>query len=187
MQRVLAAETKSLIEVLHKPASFWESSPKHKVTTLALICQTRDPAAIPDIVPLLLSELTRVLGPAELPWLDQVMREHSPYRWSYPSAWAELKPGQLKCLKRFGTESVLALGMASLHFSGNVRDEALRKLSDVQDGTELPFLLMRLNDWVQEVRHTAHLLVRERLTTKSPVALPHFCTGLSNKCAGPSS
>jgi HEAT repeat protein len=180
MQKVLGAETKSLIEALHEPVSFWESAAKHKISTLALISQTGDPAAIPDIVLLLLdgnrvvsrsavaavSRLTRLLNPAELPWLDLVMRERSPYRWSYPSAWAELKPDQLHLLERFGKESVSSLGMASLHFSGYVRDEALRKLTDAQDGAELPFLLLRLNDWVQEVRRTAHLLVRERLTTK---------------------
>ena len=165
MQRVLGAETKSLIETLHKPVSFWESPAKYKMSTLALISQTGDPAAIPDIVLLLLdrdrevsrsaaeavSKLTRLLSPSELPWLDLVMRERSPYRWSYPSAWAELKPDQLHLLERFGSESVYALGMASMHFSGYVRDEALRKLSDAQGGTELPFLLLRLNDWVQEV------------------------------------
>jgi hypothetical protein len=150
------------------------------MSTLALISQMGAPAAIPDIVLLLLdrerdvsrsaaeavSRLTKLLSPTELPWLDLVMRERSPYRWSYPSAWAELKPDRLGLLQRFGRESVCALGMASLHFSGYVRDEALRKLTDAQDGTELPFLLLRLNDWVQEVRHTAHLLVRERLTIK---------------------
>src|SRR5260370_13863650 len=180
MPRVLAAETKSLIETLYKPVSFWESTAKHKMSTLALISQIGDPAAIPDLVVLLLdrdrdvsgsaaaavSKLIRLLSPAELPWLDLVMRERSPYRWSYPSAWAELTSDQLHLLQRFGKESIYALGMASLHFSGYVRDEALRKLTDAQDGAELPFLLLRLNDWVQEVRHTAHLLVRERLTTK---------------------
>jgi hypothetical protein len=50
MQRPNAAETKGLIELLYRPASLWQSSKKHKVGTLALISQTRDPAAIPDIV-----------------------------------------------------------------------------------------------------------------------------------------
>jgi HEAT repeat protein len=180
MQRPHAAETKRLIELLHRPVSFWESSKKHRVGTLALISQTRDPAAIPDIVLLLLdrdsdvarsaasavSALVEVLRPEDLPWLDQVMRERSPYNWSYPSPWTELKPGQLKLLQRFEEESVFALGVASMHYSGYVRDEALRKLSDTQDGTELPFLLLRLNDWVQPVRQTALALVRLRVTSK---------------------
>jgi HEAT repeat protein len=189
MPRVLAAETKSLIETLYKPVPFWESTAKHKMSTLALISQTGDPAAIPDLVLLLLdrdrdvsvsaaatvSKLIGLLSPAELPWLDLVMRERSPYRWSYPSAWAELQPDQLHLLQRFGRESIYALGMASLHFSGYVRNEALRKLTDAQDGTELPFLLLRLNDWVQEVRHTAHLLVRQRLMTKyAPFFVSHI-------------
>ena len=160
MQRPHAGETKKLIELLHRPVSFGESSKKHRVGTLALISQARDPDAIPDIVLLLLdrdrdvarsaasavSALVEVLRPEDLPWLDQVMRERSPYNWSYPSSWAELKPGQMNLLQRFEEESVFALGVASMHYSGYVRDEALRKLSDTQDGTELPFLLLRLND-----------------------------------------
>jgi len=173
-------ETKELIEVLYKPVSFWESSKKHKISTLALIGQTRDPVAIPDIVLLLLdrdrdvarsaatavSALVEVLSPEDLPWLDQIMRERYPYSWSYPSAWAELKPGQLNLLQRFERESIFALGVASMHYSGYVRDEALRKLSDTEDGTELPFLLLRLNDWVKEVRWAALAFVRQRLSSR---------------------
>jgi len=180
MQRPRAAETRRLTELLHRPVSFWESSKKHRIGTLALISQTRDPAAIPDIVLLLLdrdrdvarsaasavSALVEVLRPEELPWLDQIMRELSPYNWSYPSPWAELKPGQLDLLQRFEEESVFALGVASMHYSGYVREEALRELSATEDGTELPFLLLRLNDWVQQVRQTALSLVRLRVTSK---------------------
>src|SRR5215467_4000626 len=86
MQRPHASETKRLIELLHRPVSFWESSKKHRVGTLALISETRDPAVIPDIVLLLLdrdrdvarsaasavSALVEVLRPEDLPWLDHV-------------------------------------------------------------------------------------------------------------------
>lgn len=177
MRRSLAPETKSLIEALHKHLSFWQNSTSHKVTTLALISDTSDPAAIPDIVSLLLNPNRRVaqaaanavsalagtLNPADLPWLDQQMRQRSPYRWSYPSAWADMKPEHVGFLRLFGESSVSALGMASFHFSGYVREESLRKLSESEDGTELPFLLLRLNDWVKPVRETAHRLIRERL------------------------
>jgi hypothetical protein len=101
------------------------------------------------------------------------MRERSPYNWSYPSPWAELKPGQLNLLQRFEGESVFALGVASMHYSGYVRDAALRRLSDTQDGSELPFLLLRLNDWVEEVRQTALALVRLRVTSGICAILCH--------------
>lgn len=146
------------------------------MTTLALISQIHDPAAIPDIVSLLLhpnrtlaqaaanavSALTAGLNPADLPWLDQLMRERSSYRWSYPSAWAGMKPDRVGLLQLFGEPSA-ALGMASFHFSGYVLEKALRQLGDTGDGTELPFLLLRLNDWVKPVRETAHRLLRARL------------------------
>ena len=177
MRRELAAETKSLIESLHKEISFWKSSTNHKVTTLALISQTHDAAAIPDVVSLLLnrnrriahaaantvSALVETVTPTGLPWLDQLMRERSRYRWSYPSGWADLKAKGVGRLQLFGEQSAYALGMASFHFNGFVREEALRKLGEAEDGTELPFLLLRLNDWVTAVRDTADRLVRERL------------------------
>jgi hypothetical protein len=81
------------------------------------------------------------MKPAELPWLDQLMRDRSPYRWSYPSAWADLKPSQLDQVKELSTVSAFPLGMASFHFSGYIREGALRLSGDVVKGTELPFLL----------------------------------------------
>jgi hypothetical protein len=122
------------------------------IATLISISETADPAAIPDIVFLLLdrnrdvascaaravSALTRSLKPAEFPWLDHLMRERSPYRWAYSSSWVELQPRQLDHFQTLGADSVFALGMASFHSSGHVREEALLRLSDLQDGTELP-------------------------------------------------
>jgi HEAT repeat protein len=177
MQRVLALETKALIESLHKKLSFWESSQEHKVRLLTLIGDTHDAAAIPDIASHLLdrnravamaaasavSALMATLQTSELPWLDQLMRERSQYRWSYPSAWAALKPGQVGRLRLLGESSVPFIGLASFHLSGYVRAEALRILAEAHDGTELPFLLLRLNDWVKPVREFARFFLDQRL------------------------
>ncbi len=177
MQRVIAAQTRSLIESLHAPVSFWKSSVKHKIAVLDLIRATQDPAAIPDIACLLLNrnrsvahaaavtvaELFQALKPFEFPWLDRTVRERSPYRWSYPSAWADLKPDQVGRLFLFGEHSVFSLGLASFHFSGYVREAALDQLSRIEDGSELPFLLLRLSDWVDPVRRAADRIVRSRL------------------------
>ncbi|HLZ00179.1 MAG TPA: hypothetical protein VKT33_14055 [Candidatus Angelobacter sp.] len=178
MPKPLSAETKSLIESLYKPASFLDRSTRRKLTILGLVGGTGEPAAIPDLASLLLDRnqgiaqaaanaviaLSSHLHPGELPWLDQFMRQRSPYGWSYPSAWAELKPNQLDRLEGLGTEFVFALGMASFHFNGYVREQALRRLAAVKNGSEIPLLLLRVNDWVEEVRDTAQRLVRDRLT-----------------------
>lgn len=172
MPSPLSEETKLLIESIYDPASL----APHKIATLELIGRGGESAAIPDLAPLLLDRnrdiaqaaantvcsLSSLLNPDELLWLDHVMRERSPYRWTYPSAWAELKPNQLDRLEKLGT---FLLGMAALHFNGYVREGALDRLAVVKNGTELPFLLLRLNDWVTEIRDTAERLVRERLTT----------------------
>ena len=166
MQKALAQETKLLLETLYKPVSFWGNAAKHKVEILALLADRGDPVAIPDLALLLLDHnhsvataaaatiaiLTKSLHLSGLKWLDEAMRVRSPYKWMYPNPWAELRQGGLGRLQKLGANSVFALGLASFHFSGYVREEALRKLAEIRDGSELPYLLLRLNDWVKPVR-----------------------------------
>jgi alkylhydroperoxidase/carboxymuconolactone decarboxylase family protein YurZ len=83
------------------------------------------------------------------------------YDWS---RWGALQPravvrlGQLPC-------GWAALGMASLHRSGYVREAAVRELSLRRDKghPELRFLILRLNDWVLPVRQLARDAVVGRL------------------------
>ncbi len=53
--------------------------------------------------------------------------------------------------------------LASLDPSGRVREPAVVALAGHRHGGELPFLLLRLNDWVQEVRTAASSAVAERM------------------------
>jgi len=57
-------------------------------------------------------------------------------------------------LRRLGGGTA-ALGAASFHPSGFVREAAVRALADVWSGDELRFLLIRRNDWVEPVRRAA--------------------------------
>lgn len=52
---------------------------------------------------------------------------------------------------------------ASCHASGHVRERAVRRLATRQDGRELPFLLVRLNDWVPQVRAVASDALARRI------------------------
>jgi len=74
-----------------------------------------------------------------------------------------MKPDQVERLAN-GEHAVSILGLASFHANGHVREAALRKLSEDTSGLELPFLLIRLNDWVEPVRTLAHEGVQSRLT-----------------------
>jgi HEAT repeat protein len=55
------------------------------------------------------------------------------------------------------------LGVLSLHENGYVRHEALRGLSKIFDGSELQFLILRQNDWVQPIAHDAQHAVGQRI------------------------
>lgn len=62
-------------------------------------------------------------------------------------------------------------GIASFHRNGYVREAATMRLAGGNDGDELPFLLIRLSDWVPQVRSVAEDAVEQRIT---PEYLPHF-------------
>lgn len=69
------------------------------------------------------------------------------------------------------------VALLTLHWSGYVREAATRLLATRKDGGELPFLLLRVNDWVPEVQRLAEAAVRERV---HPSCAAHFvrCIGL---------
>ena len=95
----------------------------------------------------------------ELPLLDRRIR--SSWRGYRRSIWSELQnPGSLP---RATTLEIAPLGMASFHANGRVREKAVRLLAKENDGSELPFLVMRLNDWVEPVRRLAENAVLTRL------------------------
>ncbi len=53
-------------------------------------------------------------------------------------------------------------GLLAMHPGGYVREGAVRRLATLRDGYELPFLLLRANDWIAEVRTLAARAVEER-------------------------
>jgi len=180
VKKATSAQTRSLLASLYDPVSFRQSATRHKIQTLAQVVTTGEAAALPDLAPLLLDSNVRVaqaaadtihallktLRPTDYAWLDQLMRIRSPYRWSASDEWFTLKKSGVARLQSLGDSSVVALGMATFHSSGYVRQEAVRRLASAHDGAELPFLILRLNDWVVPIRITADLLIRERLTAK---------------------
>ncbi len=132
-----------------------------------------EPAAIPYIKPVLYSGKRHemlvaakaieallsqvVLG--DLPWLDEQMRRS----WS-DDTWRRLEPRDLAKWVGPGEPGILLLQLSSMHSNGFVRYEAVRRLALLHDGSELPYLLLRLNDWVVQVRHLAHSAILDRIT-----------------------
>lgn len=175
----ISAQTRALIELLNPPGRFWEklTGRREDAKLLAQVAEGDDVAAIFYITPFVLSErsevaraaaiavdkLTANANPAELAHLDLLFRGDSPYGGRYRVEWHKLAPAELKKLERFDDYSTALLGMASFHKSGFVREEAVKRLDRRSSGTELRFLLIRLNDWVHNVRVAAQKAIISRL------------------------
>jgi len=180
--RNISASTKALIALLNEPVSFWQKlkAPRDDAEILSKIGDTSEAAAIVEIIPFIFAEkrevadaaaasvdkLIRITPPAELAWLDWLVRERSPYSGKHRLQWHRLSPTDLDYLESFGEFSASLLGMASFHASGYVREEAIKRLDRISTGIELPFLLIRLNDWVENVRRTAQRAIVARITPR---------------------
>jgi HEAT repeat protein len=133
----------------------------------------REPGAIGDLMPLGLAEngsvrvgaraaIRELLGlvPIEsLPLLDEKLRRV----WDYLGYWHDLRPETVRRLTSASTDDRAFVRLMASHRSGYVRAEALRLLSGDESLEAIPYILMRLADWVDEVRTAAELLVRKRL------------------------
>lgn len=135
-----------------------------------------EPGVIPHLAPLLFSDtpataqagarvveaLLLQLSSAELAWLDEVMRDSGSWITGEPSR--RLAPRELARWVGPGEPGILLLRLSSFHHNGFVREEALRRLALIRDGSELPYLLLRMNDWAGPVRRVAREAVLDRIT-----------------------
>ncbi|MEZ4545961.1 MAG: hypothetical protein R3C24_18955 [Cyanobacteriota/Melainabacteria group bacterium] len=109
-------------------------------------------AAIKAVVKLL-----SALRPSDLLQLDYQYRHGNYYTPRYLQQWDELDKSILKNWKVREMPTEL-FGLASCHRNGFVREAALDHLSSnlpTVNGCEIPYLLIRTGDWVEEVRTIA--------------------------------
>ena len=146
-----SSETSELLKKLAKSASWWRQ-----------FFASTEAEEIHQIV----SELP----PLDLATLDQRVRGWSAYGYYNVHNWQSLRPSDVSRLaqSKFATSLV---GLASFHHSGYVREAAVAALATQRTGKELPFLLIRLNDWVSQVRDSAARAVRERIEPTQAIHL----------------
>lgn len=94
----------------------------------------------------------------QLPALDEALRT----AWAHVEDWYGLKPS-VKKLKGRNPDDLILLALMSAHRSGYVRAEAIHSLGRDSSGTTIPFLLVRLVDWVEAVRRAADLELIDKL------------------------
>jgi HEAT repeat protein len=95
------------------------------------------------------------------------------YGWYVSDRWDRLSPNTVEELAGEPGQRLnsAVLGLLTFHRNGYVRQEAVRLLATIADGTELSFLLIRQNDWVRQVAHEAQVAVDERVSENY---LPHI-------------
>lgn len=111
-----------------------------------------------------------------LPLHEVSIRHHLRQGWHYgdPRSFDDWQRQALRqdiaSLDTLPTDSLL-LALASFHGSGRLREVSVRRLQQCDDGSELPFLLLRCNDWVKPVATLAQAALRQRLQPRSAAAL----------------
>jgi hypothetical protein len=61
--------------------------------------------------------------------------------------------------------SLPVMGLTSFHPNGHVREKAVAWLAHSESGKEIPFLVLRMNDWVPQVRAAARAAMNDRLSS----------------------
>ncbi len=108
--------------------------------------------------------------PLELASLDRKIRENSAYLSPNP-LWPQISTNELERILRSPDSPVAFLGLVSFHPSGYIRELAVQRLSAINTGLEVPFLVLRLNDWVAPVYQLALAAFQTRVLPKYADAL----------------
>jgi HEAT repeat protein len=171
--------TERLIESLYAKRGLWDILARQVQPdeVIRLIEDAGEPEVIPDLLPILIigdrksirasakaiHQLLQKLNPADFVRFDELVRQgYSDWRVRR-EPWYVMKPEDVGHLASLGEMSVSLLGIASCHTNGYVRGAAVRELGKTETGAELPFLLIRANDWVPEIRSSARNLLLNRI------------------------
>jgi HEAT repeat protein len=168
----------------------WVGKARHEEAIINLLDQIGlqgEPAAIPTLARCLfftsnqlklaasrtIHRLLSLVSPEQLTHLSGVIGWS--WGWYISDAWDKLFPADLTTLLLDSGTRAAILGILSFHRNGYIRQEAVRLLADERDGSELPYLLIRQNDWVNVVSVEAQRAITDRLR---PNYLGHFVRSL---------
>lgn len=95
--------------------------------------------------------------------LEALCRDRTRVEWD--ADWTRF-PSDGFCLEGITSDDrVWGHALASFHPNGFLREKAVLALASMQTGEEMPFLLLRLRDWVDQVRVRAEAAMDARLRT----------------------
>jgi hypothetical protein len=121
---------------------------------------------------------------AEVPWDGLPVIDEELRSWHLPR-WFEGTPGEIERMEKKNDADRLCVALLSCHPSGYSRWEALRSMAGDPVELVIPFVMMRLVDWVEPVRTLAEEELRRRLVAENAPVLAQ-CFGLLERLSGES-
>jgi hypothetical protein len=182
--RQITNPAREILNRLLQPRGFFDRFGSNNRNTCDLLSKIQDcgePAVIPDILFLIFSNdknisqktakvidfLLNRISAKDLIWFEQYFRQRTT-SWPYcESEWSKLKPKKITFFTKFPGSQISLLALLSLHSNGIIREEAVKRLDLIENGGEIPYILLRMNDWVSQVRDTAHSAIKKRVTPKN--------------------
>lgn len=172
----LSSRATELLDELRRPSSLREKVLGRTEHDLAVLNEL-NAAPEPRMIPLLLEatfgnsdEVSRAAAGiidaafARTPVraLSHLEEECRRISWYSSPGWHSLRPVELSGFHGAGPARVGVAGVASFHHNGYVREAAVAWLGTL-DARALPFLVLRLNDWVPQVAERALAAVQAGL------------------------
>lgn len=190
--------TRRLVLALEPRGWRWPGTPDPRLAALAELGRLAERSTLPHLLgplaeggdvgvaaALATAAILGTIPVGDLPRVEaEVRRRVSWWGVRAGQAWWDLSPRSLDRKAPGGWLRVPYYGVASFHPSGYVRQAAVRALGEERSGRELPYLVLRLNDWVEPVRQSAEGAVRDRLTAEHARAWGHalpLVLGLSDR------
>lgn len=116
-----------------------------------------------------IAKLVRLPPITRLLKLDLLFRKRTSLEWDHD--WKREDPENLLMPSLSEPEKAIILGLASFHPNGYFREKAVRALSRMTSGAELPYLVIRLNDWVPGIWERSKTAVLQRLNPQNARAI----------------
>lgn len=178
----MTTEEKRLIEELFKPNSLMDifnKSGKKKLEIIHSLSNSRSLYLLTLLLPFALDKNESILSAARsaikqiiqrhlnkgLISLDQYLRRLTQFQdMERLKRWHHLSPETVSDYTICSEADLLFLGICSFHRNGHVREAAIERLSQEYSGYEIPFLIIRLNDWLPKIRFMAYKAIKQRIT-----------------------
>lgn len=175
--RRISEKSLAALRLLHQSRRFsWLLDKDHQEASIIFeLGSSREPGLLPDLAGFALhpgaivrtvtrNALCTLLSGvpcAHLLELDVFTREMLNHWDRHDDRWETLLPATVS---RWGSKDDLAvLALASMHPNGHVREAAIRVLAKYETGAELPFILLRMNDWVAAIRELAYGVILSKV------------------------